>query len=132
MVTLHYRDAADDIGRAAAILAPFDRREQWRLEMQRADTLRMQGEAFGDHDALTSAVDRYHFALSLVSETGDTLDWAQTQNDLGLTLTALGDSSGAPACCSRPSWPTKPRSPIALATSPPHVAKTQVNLGVTL
>ena len=60
-VTLHYRDAADDFGRGAAIVAPFDRREQWRLEMRRAAMLRAQGEAFGDHAALTSAIDSLPF-----------------------------------------------------------------------
>ena len=33
-VTLRYRDAAGQIGQAAAIVAPFDRHEQWRLEIE--------------------------------------------------------------------------------------------------
>ena len=89
-VTLHYSDAADDFGQATALVAPFDRKEQWRLEVRRAEMLRRQGEEFGDHGALLGAIERYDFALTLVSGDADRLAWAETETDLGSALVTLG------------------------------------------
>ena len=43
-LTLHYRDAADDLGKAVQLAVPFDRHETWRLMTARAAMLRSQGE----------------------------------------------------------------------------------------
>ena len=62
-LTLHYRDAADDLGNAVALALPFDRHEAWRLMTARAAMLRSQGEEFGDNLALTDSIDLYEQAL---------------------------------------------------------------------
>ncbi|MBV9748963.1 MAG: adenylate/guanylate cyclase domain-containing protein [Acetobacteraceae bacterium] len=90
-VTLRYGDAADDLGKAAAIVAPFDRHAQWRLEMQRGAILRQQGDEFGDRGALAASIARYTFALTLISRDADKLDWARNQTGLGQALQALGE-----------------------------------------
>ena len=90
-LALRYRDAAGDLGNAAALALPFDRHQAWVLMIDQASMLRLQGEEFGDNDALAGSIDLYRRALALVPRNEDPRDWATTQDRLGLALRLLGE-----------------------------------------
>jgi tetratricopeptide (TPR) repeat protein len=93
-LTLHYRYAADDLGKAVALALPFDRHEAWRLMTRQAEMLRSQGDEFGDNTALTGSIDLYNHASQLVPRDEAAQDWARTQTGLGVALRILGEREG--------------------------------------
>ena len=87
---LAYRDAAEKYAQAAALVAPFDREAEWGYLMAQAGELNDLGREFGENAALTEAIDRYRQALRLVPRERMPLQWATTQNNLGVALATLG------------------------------------------
>jgi tetratricopeptide (TPR) repeat protein len=87
---LAYRSAAAKYAEAAGLMAAVDQRMQWAFVLTQAEELYHQGDEFGDRNALAEAVRVYRTALSLAPRAERPLDWAATQNDLGVTLLALG------------------------------------------
>ena len=55
-----------------------------------AEALFRQGAESGDNAALAEAIDRYRALLDRRSRAAVPLDWARTQNDLGVALWTLG------------------------------------------
>ena len=60
------------------------------LKKEASDFYRKWSE-FGDHDALLSAVERFKQVVDLTTGERMSLDWADTQNNLGLALMNLGE-----------------------------------------
>jgi class 3 adenylate cyclase/tetratricopeptide (TPR) repeat protein len=90
-LTLHYRDAADDLGKSVQLAVQFDRHETWRLMTSQAAMLQLEGDEFGDNGALGDSIDLYQQALQFVPRERDAPDWATTQNSLGVSLRMLGE-----------------------------------------
>ena len=87
---LAYRDAAGKYSEAASIIAAVDQRKQWEFVLAQANELSSQGDEFGDNAALTDAIDVYGNGLLLAPRAQRPLDWAMTQNNLGIALQTLG------------------------------------------
>ena len=90
-VRLDYRGAAAHYAEAAAIVANADTGALWRYTLEAAGSLSNQGEEFGDRPALIEATQRYEAALLLAPRDRAPLDWATTQDALGVALRRLGD-----------------------------------------
>ena len=88
---LAYREAATKYVEAASLIAALDRRKQWEFVLAQANEWRSQGDEFGDNAALAEAINVYHESLSLAPRAERPLDWATTQNNLGIALARLGE-----------------------------------------
>jgi len=64
------------------------------LKKEASDFYRKWSE-FGDHDALLSAVERFKQVVDLTTGERMSLDWVDTQNNLGLALNQQGSSPGS-------------------------------------
>jgi tetratricopeptide (TPR) repeat protein len=87
---LAYEQAAQLFAEAASLLPPGDTETRWRYIMEKADAEQTMGAERGDNPALVQAIVSYRSALPLASRTERPLDWAETQNNLGLALAILG------------------------------------------
>ncbi len=87
---LLYRQAAGLYAEAAA-LSPDDPGRRLALLGKEADVLQDHGDEFGDNDALREAIDLYRELLREMPRADRPLDWAVTQNNLGLALQGLGE-----------------------------------------
>jgi tetratricopeptide (TPR) repeat protein len=94
---LAYPAAATKYAGAAGLVAPFDTAQQWRFLLDQAGELRKQGDEFGDNGALIEAIDITRRCLALAPRSERPLDWAVTQNNLGLALFCLGERESGTA-----------------------------------
>jgi tetratricopeptide (TPR) repeat protein len=62
-----------------------------------ADALYRQGDEFGDNDALSAAIDKQKRLVELTPRGRVPLDWATTQNKLGIALASLGERESGTA-----------------------------------
>jgi nucleoid-associated protein YgaU len=62
--------------------------------MRQATVLRSHGEEFGDNSALADAIDLYRAIQRERMRERVPLEWAATQNDLGIALRTLGVRTG--------------------------------------
>jgi len=90
LTRLRYREAAEHFAGAAARVPEGRVAERFAYLHEEAEALRRQGGEFGDNDALRGAIDRYRALLQVRPRDEAPLDWAQTQNNLGTALGALG------------------------------------------
>ncbi|QLH39801.1 MAG: tetratricopeptide repeat protein [Defluviicoccus sp.] len=97
MTRLRYRDAAGHFAGAAARVPPDHAAERLRHLDDEAKALYQQGNEFGDNEALQEAIERYRVLLSLRPRDDAPLDWAVTQNCLGIALRTLGEREGGTA-----------------------------------
>ena len=88
---LAYRAAAEKYSQAAALVAPVDREGEWRFITQEAGELQHHGAEFGDNEALVQAITTHRRALALAPQATTPLEWAMTQNNLGVALSVLGE-----------------------------------------
>jgi tetratricopeptide (TPR) repeat protein len=88
-----YRKAADLFGEAAR-LAADDVHKAREYQLQQASVLDDLGREFGDNDVLREAIALYQQILSGIDRATDPLDWARTQNNLGIALGTLGEREG--------------------------------------
>jgi uncharacterized caspase-like protein len=86
-----YRAAASDFATAAILAERWDAGLAWRYTLDQANNLDTLGEEFGDNAALTEAIDIYRKALALAPRERRPLDWAATQDGLGVALRSLGE-----------------------------------------
>jgi len=91
LIQLRYRQAAERFV-AAAELVPDSKPEQ-RLDYRErhADALYRQGDEKGDNAVLKEAIRAYRDLLGAYPRERVPLDWAGTQNNLGLALQTLGE-----------------------------------------
>ena len=92
---LDYRAAAAHLAAAATMVQ--DTMSAWRYRFQQAEALYNQGSEFGDNRALLEAISVYREALRCMFREQMPLDWAQTQNNLGAALAALGERESGTA-----------------------------------
>jgi tetratricopeptide (TPR) repeat protein len=92
LTRLRYAEAAAHFANAAAVVAAESAHEDNRIGYltREARALYQQGDEFGDNAALLSAIERYKGLLKLRPRERVPLDWASTQNDLGVVLGTLG------------------------------------------
>jgi tetratricopeptide (TPR) repeat protein len=92
MLHFAHREAANHYEKAADIATPLgDVDERCRWLTHRANALFVQGDDFGDNDALEEAIAGYRLCLGLRPRDRAPLDWAMAQNNLGNTLFRLGE-----------------------------------------
>jgi tetratricopeptide (TPR) repeat protein len=132
---LRYSEAAAHYAEAAAVFPPRSTNEDKRISyLQReASALFQQGDEFGDNAALHSAIERYKHLIDLTPRERVPLDWARTENDLGLALWKLGGRESGTAKLDEAvaayrealKERTRERGPLEWAS-------TQINLGIAL
>ena len=103
------------------------------LEMARGNALVVLGERVGDSEHLERAVTAYRAALEVRTRERSPIEWASTQNNLGIALRALGEREGDPERLERAV--TAYRAALEVRTRehlPLDWASTQDNLGNAL
>ena len=130
---LDYVEAARLFGEAASLMPGQELDEKRALLRQQADALQRQGDERGDNPALRQAIRVYRRGLELVPRERAPLEWATTQNSLGIALQTLGTRESGTARLEEAvaayrgaleEW-TRERVPLGWAT-------TQMNLGNAL
>ena len=97
MTRLRYDDAAKRYA-AAASMVPSTRPDERRRYVKReAGALYQQGDERGDNKAALLAIDRYRAFAQATDRATTPLDWARTQNDLGIALWTLGERESGTA-----------------------------------
>jgi tetratricopeptide (TPR) repeat protein len=96
-LNLAYREAAKKYAEAANLVEAFDRDARWQYLMKQAGALYHHGNEFGDNEALVEAIGVYRDALKERIRDRVPLDWATTQNNLGIALEVLGEREGGTA-----------------------------------
>jgi tetratricopeptide (TPR) repeat protein len=91
---IRYRDAAAKYMEAAALVSKIDADGVWGLLMHQGDALSAQGTEFADGQALADAIVIYKRCLTLAPRPLRPLDWATTQNALGVVFSRLGEREG--------------------------------------
>jgi tetratricopeptide (TPR) repeat protein len=91
-----YLQAAELFAQAADYAPSGHARERGGYLRREADALYWQGDERGDNAALRTAIDTYGRALGFYPRTQAPLDWATTENNLGMAIERLGErESGA-------------------------------------
>src|SRR5580658_2192767 len=89
---LDYLGAAQAYAEAARELPADDAHGRWSYVDRQAEMLENRGERFVEPQALKDAVALYRdTALPLVPRGADPVDWAKTENGLGVALRVLGE-----------------------------------------
>ena len=93
LTRLRYIEAAQHFAKAARLLPQTDDFSEQKSKYldDEASALYRQGDEFGDNAALVSAIDRYKALLLMRPRERVPLDWAMTQNNLGIALERLGE-----------------------------------------
>ncbi len=109
------------------------KRSECATSYREAQAHYQQGDEFGDNDALQTAIARNKRLIELSPRARVPLDWAQTQMNLGIALSRLGE---------RESGTTRLEEAVAAyraaleentrARVPLEWARTQMNLGIAL
>jgi hypothetical protein len=91
LTRLRYAEAATHFANAAAVFPPNSAHEEKRIGYltQEASALYLQGSEFGDNAALRSAIERRLGLIGLNPRERLPLDWATTQNNLGVRFPFL-------------------------------------------
>jgi tetratricopeptide (TPR) repeat protein len=92
LARLRYVEAAKHFANAAGVFPPNSAYEDKRISylQKEAGALFQQGGEFGDNGALLSAIERYKRLVDLAPRERVPLDWARTQDGLGIALTIFG------------------------------------------
>jgi tetratricopeptide (TPR) repeat protein len=99
LTRLRYGEAAAYFANAAAVFPPKSAHEDKRIGYlaREATALYLQGYEFGDNDALRSAIERRKRLAELIPRERAPLQWARTQNSLGIALRRLGERESGTA-----------------------------------
>ena len=91
LTRLRYAEAAKHFANAAAVLPPSNVYEDQRIQYleKEARALSQQGDEFGDNEALRLVIERYKRLTELKPRERVPLQWAATQNHLGVALSRL-------------------------------------------
>jgi tetratricopeptide (TPR) repeat protein len=97
LTQLRYLDAAEHFKQAAK-LVPAGHPEKMADYLHRqADALYREGDERGNNAALQQSIQTWHLVLQQHPRDRVPLDWAGTQNNLGLALARLGERESDPA-----------------------------------
>src|SRR5215469_2135926 len=93
LTRLHYADAAKHFANAAGAFPANSAHEDKRITylQKQAHAFYLQGEEFGDNGALLSAIEGFKRVLEMTPREHEPLVWAVTQNNLGTTLSRVGE-----------------------------------------
>src|SRR5262245_30954650 len=97
LARLSYEQAALLFAEAAHLLPAGDIKTRWRYIMEKAGAEQTMGDERGSNPALMQAIVSYRSALPLASRMKRSLDWAETQNNLGIALSRLGERESGTA-----------------------------------
>src|SRR5215831_2237509 len=99
LARLRYIEAAKHFANAAGVFPPNSAHEDKRISylQKEASALFQQGAEFGDNGALLSAIEQYKRLVDLTPRERVPLDWAMTQNNLGVALLGLGERESGTA-----------------------------------
>jgi tetratricopeptide (TPR) repeat protein len=99
LTRLRYAEAAKHFANAAAVFPPQSAHENKRISylQKEASALYQQGYELGDNSALFSAIELRKRLLELTPRERAPLQWARTQNSLGLALLHLGERESGTA-----------------------------------
>jgi tetratricopeptide (TPR) repeat protein len=99
LTRLRYAEAATHFAKAAAVFPPNSTHEDKRIGYlaREAAALHLQGYEFGDNNALRSAIDRRTRLVDLNPRERVPLEWAESQNNLGIALSTLGERESGTA-----------------------------------
>ena len=135
LARLRYAEAAKHFANAAGVFPLNSAYEDKRISylQKEASALFQQGGEFGDNGALLSAIERYKRLVDLAPRERVPLDWARTQDGLGIALTTFGRRESGTAKLEEAVAPfrealkerTRERVPL-------DWAMTQTNLGIAL
>jgi tetratricopeptide (TPR) repeat protein len=133
MTRLRYEDAARRYA-AAAGMVPATRPDERRRYLEReAGALYQQGSERGDNKAALLAIDRYRAFARAGDRAAAPLDWARTQNDLGIALWRLGErESGTARLEEAVAAYRAALEELTHDRVPLDWARTQMNLGLVL
>jgi hypothetical protein len=87
LIRMRYREAALHFADAARRAPSKDEDQALAYLYREAEALYHQGDEFGDNDALVGAIGRFSELLGRQTRARVPLQWATTQNNLGLALT---------------------------------------------
>ena len=92
LTRLRYSEAAMHFANAAAVLPQGSANDDKRISYLRkeANALFRHGNEFGDNGALVLTIERYRRLIALTPRERVPLDWAGTENNLGIALETLG------------------------------------------
>jgi len=128
-----YLGAAALYEEAAETAPETETKARWEYRMKQALALRQRGQVFGEPEPLTSSVRLYRdTALPLAPRARAPADWATTQNELGLTLTVVGERGDKQALDDALAAFRAALEVRARATAPADWAETQTGLGAAL
>jgi len=93
LTRLRYADAAKHFANAAGAFPANSAHEDKRITylQKQAHAFYLQGEEFGDNGALLSAIEGFKRVLEMTPREHEPLVWAVTQNNLGTTLSRVGE-----------------------------------------
>ncbi len=86
-----YKEAAELFGQAAEYVPNGHASERRGYLLRQAGALSRQGDERGDNAALQSSIEVYGRVLVEYPRSQAALDWAATENDLGIALRRLGE-----------------------------------------
>lgn len=90
LTRLRYREAAEHFASAAKRVPPKHQEQALAYLAQEAEAFYRQGGEFDDNQALVEGIERFRALLALTPRSRVPLDWAATQNNLGVALRTLG------------------------------------------
>ncbi|HNG51624.1 MAG TPA: tetratricopeptide repeat protein, partial [Plasticicumulans sp.] len=97
MTRIDYLAAAEHFRQATALVPAEDSETRADYLHRQANALYQQGDEFGDNAALLNAIAIWRKTLELRPRERVPLDWATTQNNLGLVLWRLGERESGTA-----------------------------------
>ena len=133
LTQLRYVDAAEHFKQASALVPSGHPDKAADYLHRQADALYRQGDERGDNTALRQSIETWHLVLQYRARDRVPLDWAMTQNNLGIALQSLGERESGTARLEQAvgaykaaleEW-TRDRVPL-------DWARTQNNLGTAL
>ena len=90
LTRLRYLDAAQHFATAASRMPSGQEDKRLAYLEQEADALYQQGDEFGDNRAASMTIERRRQIIAMTPRDQFPLEWARTQNNLGVALTTLG------------------------------------------
>ncbi len=97
LTLLRYPDAAKQFKQAATLVPPSHPDETASYLHNEADALYRQGDERGDNAALKQSIETWHLVLERRTRDRLPLQWATTQNNLGVALRTLGERESGTA-----------------------------------
>jgi len=97
MIRLNYRAAAEHFREAAKLVPSGYPQQKGELLNAEADALHQEGSEHGNNPALVKAIATYRLVSQEQTRDRVPLNWAMTQNNLGIALSTLGERESGTA-----------------------------------